>query len=140
LRIGYAVAAPATALEVEKSRGPYKISRVAGEAAAAALRDEDGWVARTVAECVTNRGRALEALRRRGLDPIPSLANFILFRAPTGDAKADALGLRALGVAARPFPGDMPGGSDALRVTIAPWDKMERFFDALDAHMEAPRA
>ncbi|MHB1194565.1 MAG: pyridoxal phosphate-dependent aminotransferase [Longimicrobiales bacterium] len=137
LRVGYAVVAPATALEVEKSRGPYKVSRVAGAAAAAALADADGWVARTVAECVANRGRAFEELRRRGLDPIPSWANFVLFRAPTGDAGADALALRALGVAARPFPGDMPDGSDALRVTIAPWEMMGRFFAALDAYLGA---
>lgn len=132
LRVGYAVGAPATALEVEKSRGPYKVSRVASKAAAAALADADGWVVRTVAECVRNRARAHEALAGRGLDPIPSHANFILFRAPTGDARADALGIRARGVAARSFPGDMPDGSDALRVTVAPWPEMETFFDALD--------
>jgi histidinol-phosphate/aromatic aminotransferase/cobyric acid decarboxylase-like protein len=134
------VAAPATALEIEKSRGPYKVSRVAAAAAVAALRDDEGWVARTVAECVANRERAFGELARRDLAPIPSLANFILFRAPTGDAKADALGLRALGVAARPFPGDMPDGADALRLTIAPWPRMERFFAALDAYLEQARA
>jgi histidinol-phosphate/aromatic aminotransferase/cobyric acid decarboxylase-like protein len=26
----------------------------------------------------------------------------------------------------------MPDGSDALRVTVAPWEMMERFFEALD--------
>ena len=139
LRVGYAVAMPTTALEVEKSRGPYKVSRVAGEAAVAALRDADGWVARTVAECVANRGRAFDELRRRGLDPIPSHGNFILFRAPAGKAGDDALGIRALGVAARPFPGDMPDGSDALRVTIAPWEKMERFLAALDGYLAQVR-
>lgn len=137
LRVGYAVAAPATALEVEKSRGPYKVSRVASAAAAAALADADGWVARTVGECVESRGRAHWELADRGLDPIPSQANFILFRAPTGDARADALGIRTLGVAARAFPGDMPDGADALRVTIAPWPEMERFLQALDDYRAA---
>ncbi len=132
LRVGYSVATPSTALEVEKSRGPYKVSRLAAEAAAAALTDADGWVERTVAECVANRSRAHTALVERGLDPIPSWANFILFRSPTGNAKADALRMRAHGVASRPFPGDMPDGSDALRVTVAPWTMMERFFTALD--------
>ncbi|NJD19811.1 MAG: aminotransferase class I/II-fold pyridoxal phosphate-dependent enzyme [Gemmatimonadetes bacterium] len=137
LRVGYAVAEPATALEIEKSRGPYKGSRVAGEAAAAALRDADGWVARTVAECVANRERAFTELARRGLDPVPSQANFILFRAPTGAAATDALALRARGVAVRPFPGDMPDGADALRVTVAPWAEMERFLAAMDAYLDA---
>jgi histidinol-phosphate aminotransferase len=134
LRVGYSVGSAATALEVEKSRGPYKVARVAAKAAAAALEDRDGWVARTVAECVVNRERAWAELDARGLDPIPSHANFILFRAPGGDARADALAIRARGVAARSFPGDMPDGADALRVTIAPWALMERFFQALDDH------
>ena len=132
LRIGYSVASPATALEVEKSRGPYKVARVATEAGAAALRDEEGWITRTVAECVENRARTEALLAQRGLDPIPSHANFILFRAPSGGAKADALAIRDRGVAVRPFVGDMPDGSDALRVTVAPWPLMERFFSALD--------
>jgi len=139
LRVGYAVAAPATALEVEKSRGPYKVSRPASDAAVAALLDFDGWVKRTVAECVAARERAFAELTRRGLDPVPSRANFILFRAPTGDAKVDALGIRRFGVAARPFPGEMPDGSDGLRVTMAPWSAMERFFEALDAYRGATR-
>jgi histidinol-phosphate aminotransferase len=71
-------------------------------------------------------------LRDRGLEPLPSQANFILFRAPGGDGPADALALRARGVAVRPFPGEYPGGDDALRVTVAPWPMMESFFGALD--------
>lgn len=132
LRVGYAVAAQETALEVEKSRGPYKVGRLASAAAAAALRDEEGWVRRTVAECVENRARALSELAGRGLDPLPSQANFILFRAPGGEARRDALGIRARGVAVRPFPGTFPEGADGLRLTVAPWPLMERFFSALD--------
>ncbi len=56
LRVGYAVAAPRTALEVEKARGPYKVGRLASEAGAAALTDAEGWVTRTVAECVQQPG------------------------------------------------------------------------------------
>jgi histidinol-phosphate aminotransferase len=134
LRVGYAVGTPETVLEVEKSRGPYKVSRLAAAAAAAALRDEEGWVTETVAACVENRARAMEALEERDLVPLPSKANFILFRAPGGDARADALAVRRRGVAVRPFPGDMPDGGDALRVTVAPWPLMERFFEALDDH------
>lgn len=132
LRVGYSVASPETTLEVEKSRGPYKVARVATEAGAAALRDEEGWITRTVAECVQSRTRAEALLAQRGLEPIPSQANFILFRAPGGVAGTDALGIRARGVAVRPFAGEFPDGSDALRVTVAPWPLMERFFSALD--------
>ena len=137
LRVGYAVAAPPTALEVEKSRGPYKVGRLAAAAAAAALNDAEGWVARTVAECIENRSLTLTGLRDRGLEPLPSQANFILFRAPGGDARADALAIRERGVAVRPFPGDYPGGDDALRVTVGPWSMMESFFAALDEYRTA---
>jgi histidinol-phosphate aminotransferase len=136
LRVGYAIAAPETAHEVEKARGPYKVGRLAAEAGAAALADAEGWVARTVAECVENRSRAAAMLVERGLDPIPSSANFILFRAPGGDGPRDALALRARGVAVRPFPGDMSDGADALRLTVAPWPLVERFFEALDDYRE----
>lgn len=129
IRVGYAVAAADTAFEIEKARGPYKVSRLAAEAGAAALRDQEGWVTRTVSECVANRARTWDELARRGLDPLPSSANFILFRSPDADAKRAALALRALGVAVRPF-------ADTLRVTIAPWPLMERFFEALDTYLE----
>ena len=132
LRVGFAVASPDTALEVEKSRGPYKVGRVATEAAVAALRDEGGWVERTVAECVEIRGRTHKALLERGLEPERSFANFILFRAPSGNAVEHAQAMRREGVAERPFPGEWSDGSDALRVTVGPWPLMERFLAALD--------
>jgi histidinol-phosphate/aromatic aminotransferase/cobyric acid decarboxylase-like protein len=40
-------------------------------------------------------------------------------------------GLRAEGVAVRPFPGTSDLG-DALRVTVGPWPLMERFLEAWD--------
>ncbi|HSG79316.1 MAG TPA: aminotransferase class I/II-fold pyridoxal phosphate-dependent enzyme, partial [Acidimicrobiia bacterium] len=43
LRCGFGVADPATALEVEKSRGPYTVSGLASAATAAALRDGSDW-------------------------------------------------------------------------------------------------
>ena len=131
-RVGFAVGTPTVAREVEKSRGPYKVSRIAEKAAVAALRDDEGWVARTVAECLANRARLFEALDRRGLRPIPSTANFLLFPVPNGSARAWNDALRAQGVAVRPFPA-CPDVGDAMRVTVAPWPMMERFLDALDA-------
>ena len=57
---------------MEKSRGPYKVSRIAEAAGVAALDDRSGWAERTTAECVANRGRVFEALRQRGVAPLPS--------------------------------------------------------------------
>ena len=136
LRCGFGVAHPDTAVEIEKSRGPYKVSRLAAEAAAAALRDESGWLARTVAECLVNRARLLDALRSRGFEPLDSHTNFVLFASPSGAASDDALALRERGVGVRPFP-VLEGIGDALRVTVGPWPLMQRFLDALDETWKA---
>ncbi|MSR20514.1 MAG: histidinol-phosphate aminotransferase family protein [Gemmatimonadetes bacterium] len=136
LRCGFAVARPEVALEVEKSRGPYKVSRLTAAAAAVAVRDAGGWSARTVTECLANRERLFRELVDRGLRPQESSANFILFAAPSGSAAEDAIALREQGVGVRPFQ-DIPELGDALRVTVAPWPLLERFLEAMDRRLAA---
>jgi histidinol-phosphate aminotransferase len=131
LRCGWGVSAPEVALEIEKSRGPYKVARLTAEAAAAALRDDDGWMAETVAACRDTRDRLRGELERRGIVAPPSVANFLLVPAPSGSARDDAVALRELGVAVRPFAG-IPDMGEGLRVTVGPWPLMERFLGALD--------
>ena len=132
LRCGFAVGAPEVALEIEKSRGPYKVSGLAAAAAAVAVRDEERWMEGVVRTCVANRARLHDELVARGMRPMESHANFILFRAPTGDARADAGTLRAAGIGVRPFT-DIPGIEQGLRVTVGPWESMEAFLTALDS-------
>jgi histidinol-phosphate/aromatic aminotransferase/cobyric acid decarboxylase-like protein len=138
LRCGFAVARPDVALEVEKSRGPYKVSRLTTETAAAAVRDASGWTPKVVAECLTNRSRLFAELARRGLRALESSANFILFAAPSvsfgGSGADDAAALRENGIQVRPFK-DIPDLGDALRVTVGPWPLMERFLAALDRRL-----
>jgi histidinol-phosphate aminotransferase len=136
LRCGFGIARPDTVLEIEKSRGPYKVSRIAAEVAAQALADRDGWVARTLAECLDNRLRLRGELEARGLAQLESHANFILVAAPSGDAVADNAALRAHGVSTRPFTGIAELGGEALRVTIGPWPMMQRFLEALDIRLD----
>jgi len=143
LRCGYGVATAGTALEIEKSRGPYKVARITAEAVAAAVRDEEGWLPGIVAEVRRNRAHLFAELEVRGLDPISSQANFVLCRAPSGDAYADMAALRARGVGVRPFRG-IPGlgGRDVgegLRVTVGPWPLMEQFLAAMDGVLAALR-
>jgi histidinol-phosphate/aromatic aminotransferase/cobyric acid decarboxylase-like protein len=138
LRCGFGVARPEVTLEVEKSRGPFKVARLTGEAAAAAVRDASGWVERTVAECLANRERLRGELERRGVRQLASSANFILFAAPSGSAQRDAVTLREQGVQVRPFV-DVPDLGDALRVTVGPWPLLERFLAALDRLVPATR-
>jgi histidinol-phosphate aminotransferase len=131
LRVGFAVGPGALVDEVEKSRGPYKVSRPAEAAALAALEGDDGWVERTVSECVANRERLHDELLRRGRPPLLSRGNFLLVPVSAGRAGPLSDGLRAEGVAVRPFPGTSDLG-DALRVTVGPWPLMERFLEAWD--------
>ena len=64
---------PEVAREIEKSRGPFKVSCLSEKAAVAALQDEDGWAMRTIAECIATRERLFLALKERGLEPLLSL-------------------------------------------------------------------
>jgi histidinol-phosphate aminotransferase len=136
LRCGFAVAQPAVALEVEKSRGPYKVSRLTVETAAAAVRDASGWMSGVVSECLANRRRLYDELIERGIEALASRANFILFAAPSGSAADDTNALRDEGVQVRPFR-DIPELGDALRVTVGPWPLLERFLAALDRRLAA---
>jgi len=139
MRVGLAFGGAAVVTEVEKSRGPYKVSRLAEAAAVAALRDREGWVASTVAEAVENRARLSGELGTRGLGPLPSQTNFLLFPVAEGRARDFSNALRDRDVAVRPFPA-CPDVGDALRVTVGPWPLMERFLAALDDVLAAQPA
>lgn len=128
LRIGYAIGRPAIVAEVEKSRGPYKVSMAAERAALAALAKDRAWVAARVADARASRDRLAESLRTLGLAPLPSQANFVLV--PVPGAAAVARRMRERGVAARVFEG-LPSIGDALRITAGPASMMERAIDAL---------
>jgi histidinol-phosphate aminotransferase len=134
LRCGFGVARPDVVLEIDKSRGPYKVSRLAAELAAVAIRDESGWVRQSVAECLDNRERLRAEIEARGVAQLPSSANFILLAAPSGSAGKDQAALRELGVQVRPFS-QVPGLGEGLRVTVAPWPLMAKFLEALDTRL-----
>jgi histidinol-phosphate/aromatic aminotransferase/cobyric acid decarboxylase-like protein len=136
LRVGWGAGCTTVVDEVEKARGPYKVSKVSEAAAVAALEDDSGWVEETVRACVTNRTRLRGELEARELAPFPSRSNFLLFPVTRGTARPLALALREHGVAVRPFADDEEVG-DALRVTVGPWPLMERFLEALDAERDA---
>ncbi len=136
LRIGYALGRPDVVAEVEKSRGPYKVSAVAEAAAIAALGDGLDWVRNRVADAVAVRERLQTALAAIGRPALPSQANFVLIPVPR--AGQVALTMRARGVAVRPFEGLSPvtpalaaTGGSAIRLTIGPWPMVQRAVDAL---------
>ncbi len=134
VRIGYALAAPHLRLEIEKSRGPYKINALAEQAGVTAIREDLDWVQAHVAEAVQHRERfAAEIARVEGYEPIPSHANFVMVR--VADPRLPAASeisrlLRERGVAVRPFP-CARGLGDCIRVSIGPWPMLQRCLDAL---------
>lgn len=129
LRVGYGIGAPALVRDVEKSRGPYKLSSVAEQMALAALRHDLPWVNEHVALAVHNRERLAHALRTRGYAPLPSHANYVCV--PVANAVNVGQALRARGVAARPFAA-LPHVGDTLRISVGPWEMIERFLTAFD--------
>ncbi len=137
LRVGFAVGPGEVVEEVEKSRGPYKVSQVAERAAVAALEDISGWAERIRDQTLENRDRLTLELRARGLHPLPSQGNFLLIPVEPANVLEVDRALKLHGVACRPFPRLSEVG-DSLRVTIGPWELMERFLTALDDLFEPP--
>ncbi len=132
LRVGYSTGTASLIAEVEKSRGPYKVNSLAEQAAVAALTHDQAWVREKIEALRAGRARFIEALRSRGLSPLPSDANFVLV--PVVDSESLAAKMRAGGVAVRPFE-RLRGIGDALRFTIGPAPMMEAALTALDEAM-----
>jgi histidinol-phosphate/aromatic aminotransferase/cobyric acid decarboxylase-like protein len=136
LRVGFAIGSPEVVAEVEKSRGPYKVNRLAEAAAVAALDDAEGWVPEVLAKTKTEREHTFSELVRRGLSPRPSQANFLLLPLPSGrTAKEVTAVLRERGVAIRPFP-DLPEIGETIRISIGRPDEMDLFLSALDEALQ----
>src|SRR3954453_11279319 len=98
-RIGYALADPDTARELNERQHPAPISTLAAALALAGLEAGPPDVAPTIAE----RERLAGELRAVGLDPLPSWTNFLLV--PHPDAQTIYEGLLDRGIAVRPSPG-----------------------------------
>jgi histidinol-phosphate aminotransferase len=131
LRAGFAVGPPDIVAEIEKARGPYKVSRTAERAAVAALEDRDGWVKEVVEKVRWGREYLRKELDARRLAPLPSGANFILLPLRGMTSAEVTAGLRERGVAVRPFA-DLPRIGDAIRISIGPRPEIDRFLAALD--------
>ena len=127
LRVGYAIGPAAIIHEIEKSRGPYKVSAVAEAAASAIISADMEWVANVISQTRANRDRLAHEITNLGLTYWASAANFILIQLPAHLTASDAnTAFRARGVAVRPFPGLLHAG-DCVRVTVGPWPMMETF-------------
>jgi histidinol-phosphate aminotransferase len=118
LRVGYAIASPEIARELDRRRDPAPVAGPAARIAAAALRSPRLDVDETVAE----RERMRAALTAAGFDCPPSAANFVLVRGVP--ARADEL--EAQGLMVRRVP-------DAIRITVRLPAENDRILAALGA-------
>jgi histidinol-phosphate aminotransferase len=127
LRVGYGLAPAGLAGVLQKARQPFNVNAIAQAGALASLGD----AGHAEASRETNRA-GMERLERefaaRGIETVPSRANFLLARVGDGDAMFQAL-LRE-GVIVRAMSGyKLP---EWVRVTIGTPGQLDRFLDALD--------
>ncbi len=127
LRIGYGLASENLAAILQKARQPFNVNSIAQAGALAALADADH-MERTRA--VNREGLAFyeSAFKERGLEYVPSVANFILVKVGDGDRVFQSM-LRQ-GVIVRAMRGyKLP---EWVRISIGTPEQNRRCLEALD--------
>jgi histidinol-phosphate aminotransferase len=138
LRVGFGLCgSEAFRTAVDQVRQPFFCNAAAQAAALEALNHQDE-VARRVERNLAERIGLEEGLRRLGIEPAESQANFVWFDLPAGvddepsEVERDVLkGLTQRGILVR--AGGSLGRDGALRVTVGTEAENERFLDALGA-------
>ena len=135
LRVGYGYGPKPLIDLLHRARQPFNVNAIAQAAAIAALDDREH----------LDRARAINAaglkqvaagLEKLGLEHVPSVANFIMFRVE--QAREVFLALQARGVIVRPLaPYDLPAH---LRVTIGTAEQNARFLEALSQVLKILRS
>jgi histidinol-phosphate aminotransferase len=127
LRIGYGLAHPELIKLLQKTRQPFNANAIAQVGALAGLRDEEHQ--RKTRE-VTDEGRAYlqSEFAKRGLEFIPSVANFVLVKVGNGQEVFRKLLKRGMIVRAM----DEYKLPDWLRVSVGTPEQNRRFFEELD--------
>jgi histidinol-phosphate aminotransferase len=128
LRIGYAVAAPDVCGALAKVRRPFDIVSPAQAAALVSIDAVDELTRRRAANA-EGLVRLDSVLRARGLDPVPSVGNF-LYVETGGEATELYDRLLQEGIVVRPLAGF--GAPSAVRVTVGTPDEIDALGRALD--------
>ena len=123
-RIGYALAAPETAAELNARQAPAPVSTVSASLAVAALADPPD-----VAPVLEERARLAASLRALGLAPLDSHANFLYVPVDDGARIGEAL-LRH-GIVVRSY-------ADAIRVSVLDREDDDLLVEALARVLDAP--
>ena len=133
LRVGYAVGEPGVCAAMAKVRRPFDITTPAQVAALASIGDEAELARR---RAVNSEGLAtLESLLRdHGLDPVPSVGNFLYVETGSDGTELFERLLRE-GMIVRPLAGF--GSPTAVRVSVGTPEELGLFADALSRVLQA---
>ncbi|MGE8189014.1 histidinol-phosphate transaminase [Pseudomonas sp. NPDC086278] len=132
LRIGYGIVSdPILADLIDRLRTPFNVNCVAQAAAIAALADEDHLQA-SIAHIAHERRHMVVALQNLGLNPYPSIANFLYFSTPYL-AEEISQSLLRKGVIIKPWRED--GYKQHLRVSIGSCEDNDFFLKALAGYL-----
>lgn len=135
LRLGLIAGAGAWLGHVDKVRLPYNVNVLTQLVAEKVLQHRE-LLARQAAAIKAERTRLFDELQRiPGVQPVPSDANFILFK--TGKAEQVFNGLKQRGVLIKNLHGSHPSLADCLRVTVGTPEEDTRFLDALNETVNA---
>ena len=127
VRLGYGVFPRWLADGLRRTQIPFNVNRLACVAGEAALQDREHY-AKTLALTLSERARVFGELERLGCRPLPSQANFILFRPPL-PAERVFQGLLSRGVLLRPLASS--GLPDCLRVSLGLAEDNDLFLRSL---------
>jgi histidinol-phosphate aminotransferase len=127
LRIGYGLASPEVAAILQKARQPFNANAMAQAAALAAMADTEH-VAKTLETNNTGLRFYEKAFAERGLQFVPSVANFILVKVGDGDDLFQKM--LGKGVIIRAMRGyKLP---EWVRISIGTQSENERCIEVLD--------
>ncbi len=129
LRVGYALCDPGFAKLMMAIKQPYNVN-VAADVAARAAIEHRAEIAETVRALIAERGRMVRLVSELGwLHPLPSDANFVLFKVEARPAKLVAKGLRQQGVLVRYY--DRPDLANYIRISAGRPEDTDRLVTAL---------
>ena len=132
LRVGYALAQPEGIDLLNKVRQPFNVNAMAQAAAVAALGDQEH-IERTREMLRAGRKQLFDGMRALGLDPTPTVTNFMMF--PFARAKELVAELTKRKVIVRPLDGfGLPGW---VRVTVGTAAENKQYLDALAESLAA---
>lgn len=127
IRLGYGFAHDSLISEISKVKLPFEPSSLAQLAGIGALKDLDHLNA-TLLNNKIQYERTLPYLEKNELNPIPSVANFIAFKA--NDPEGLFENLLNEGVIIRPLKSN--GMPNHLRVSMGSPEEMDHFFEAME--------